>query len=118
MLSRIGTYLYTRWFGTLMGQDDFGNSYYQLKKNNALPKSKQKRWVLYNGISDASKIPAEWHGWLHKTYENPLKPIPGPFRKSHLPNSTGSVYLDKHINCIENIEPVRLRSYEPWTPNP
>ncbi len=26
---------------------------------------RERRWVIYNGANDASRVPAEWHGWLH-----------------------------------------------------
>ena len=29
--------------------------------------SKGKRWVIYNGEVEASKIPNEWYSWMHHT---------------------------------------------------
>ena len=40
-----------------VGMDNFGNKYYQSKSD--------KRWVIYNGEIDASKIPNEWYLWMH-----------------------------------------------------
>ena len=45
------------------GQDEFGNKYYEQKK--AQINRKNKRLVDYKGISEASKVPAKYHGWLH-----------------------------------------------------
>ena len=28
---------------------------------------RRKRWVIYNGVVEASRVPADWHGWLHYT---------------------------------------------------
>ena len=42
-----GTFLYTIFFGKLVGKDEFGNKYYKNKKG--------KRWVIYKGEVNASK---------------------------------------------------------------
>ena len=68
----IGTRLYTIFFGKFIGKDEFGNRYYQSKKG--------KRWVIYYGEIDASKIPVEWYSWIHftsnKIENNPPKSVP------------------------------------------
>ena len=53
---------------------------------------KRKRWVIYNGIVEASKVPAEWHAWLHYTAEAPLSTANEfEWQKEHLPNLTGTL---------------------------
>ena len=42
--------------------DNFGNKYYESKSN--------KRWVIYNGETEASKIPSEWYLWMHYLSNN------------------------------------------------
>jgi len=54
-----GTRLQTLLFGKLVGQDNFGNKYYQSKNG--------KRWIIYKDEVDASKIPNEWYSWIHFT---------------------------------------------------
>lgn len=81
------------WFkGELVGTDSFGNQYYREKGKETI---KERRWVIYKGSPEASKIPAEWHGWLHHTMEKPL-PIEKikrwPWEKNHLPNLSGTPY--------------------------
>ena len=49
-------------FYRYVGQDEFGNKYYEQKKPDA---QKSKRMVRYNGLPEASKIPGKYHGWLH-----------------------------------------------------
>ena len=66
MLNRFGSVIYTKLFGHYVGSDIYQNKYY---KRLNLPK--EKRWVIYNGINDASKVPAEWHGWLHFISDHP-----------------------------------------------
>ena len=53
----LGTFLYTLFFGKFVGKDNSGNKYYQ--------NSKGKRWVIYNGEINASKIESDWYQWMH-----------------------------------------------------
>ena len=53
----MGTFFYTLFNGKLIGKDEFGNKYYSNKKG--------KRWVIYNSEAESSKIPPEWHLWIH-----------------------------------------------------
>ena len=53
----VGTFLYTLFTGKLVGEDYFGNKYYSNLKG--------KRWVIYKNIVESSKIPPEWHSWIH-----------------------------------------------------
>ena len=52
----LGTRIQTIIFGKYVGQDSFGNKYYQSKSG--------KRWVIYSGEIDATKIPNEWYSWI------------------------------------------------------
>ena len=61
----IGTWLFTKMRGELVGTDAEGNRYFQDKR--IIPGRRRKRWVMYNGVAEASRVPAEWHGWLHYT---------------------------------------------------
>jgi NADH:ubiquinone oxidoreductase subunit len=70
-----------------VGVDEFGNEYFSNNKN--------KRFVIYKGIVEPSKVPAEWHGWLHhSTNIAPVKINTHKFswQKIHLPNLTGTKY--------------------------
>ena len=55
----LGTKLFTFLRGKKVGIDNENNKFYVHKKNS------QKRWIIYNGLMDASRIPAEWHDWIH-----------------------------------------------------
>src|SRR3989338_10474075 len=84
--------LLTLFKGELVGKDSFGNKYYRKKGSETL---KERRWVIYKGIAEASKVPAEWHGWLHHRLSSPptietLKRW--PWEKNHLPNLSGTLY--------------------------
>jgi len=47
----IGTALFSALNGTKVGEDYQGNRYYQSKDD--------RRWVIYNGANDASRVPPE-----------------------------------------------------------
>lgn len=58
----LGTRFFTWRFGKKVGQDEFGNIYYEGSMSSyGLP----RRWVVYNGYAEASAIPPGWHGWMH-----------------------------------------------------
>ena len=57
--SDIGTRIQTLFFGKLVGKDHLGNKYYESKTG--------RRWVIYNGEIEATKIPNEWYSWIHFT---------------------------------------------------
>ena len=94
----IGTRIMTWLRGEQVGSDDFGNRYYRDKSKRKLERgggrfSREKRWVLYKGEAESSRVPAEWHGWLHHT----VNEIPADggkpkyaWQKPHQPNLTGT----------------------------
>ena len=97
----IGTRLWTWWAGEPVGTDQFGNRYYRQKnfrvrERGAGKFSRERRWVIYNGQAEASRVPPAWHGWLHHTVKDPPRPEDVqkkyPWQKEHLPNLTGTVY--------------------------
>ena len=82
----IGTWWYTLRAGSLVGEDDQGNKYYENKDGS-------RRWVIYNGDIEASRVPPEWHRWLHHTTDAPPSeqpPLVKPWEKEHQPNLTGT----------------------------
>ena len=100
------------WRGQLVGCDAFGNRYYQHQKysNKNL---RYRRWVVYKGSEDASKIPAEWHGWLHyRTDKLPTTDQPYSWSKPHLPNLTGTPLAHRSKPKGTAVS----KDYEPWKP--
>lgn len=116
----LGTKLYTLLCGRQVGQDEFGNTYYTEKKTRRGKTA--KRWVIYRGEAEASKVPPDWHGWLHYTVDTP-PPSTGlqtrkKWGKPHQPNRSGTsqAYLpDGHI-LKGGHRPKATGDYEPWTP--
>lgn len=81
----VGTSLYTWRKGVRVGADDAGNVYYRAKDG-------KRRWVIYNGEVEASRVPPDWHLWLHRTTDTPPseQPLPvKPWEKAHKPNLSG-----------------------------
>ena len=80
--------------GVLVGQDEMGNKYYQAKDVSDSYDGRKRRWVIYNGYAEASKVSPDWHGWLHHTFEEPptLEPLRRQaWEKDHIPNLSGTI---------------------------
>jgi NADH:ubiquinone oxidoreductase subunit len=118
LLRNLGLVLHTLRAGTHVGEDEFGNQYFEERRPVA--GSRNRRWVVYPGIADASTIGPEWHSWLHYTTASPL-PDTGrlPWQKPHRPNLTGT--QDGYRPAGHDYEGgVRARAaadYEAWTPD-
>jgi NADH:ubiquinone oxidoreductase subunit len=103
-----------------VGADRFGNRYYEERR--ARPERPPRRYVRYNGIAEASKVPADWHGWLHHTEPSP--PPGGGYEEhewqlEHQPNVTGTVNAYRpqgHMLKGGKRKPAAV-DYEPWNPN-
>lgn len=116
----VGTYWFTRKRGVFVGKDEQGNRYYEEKKSvdQWIPK---RRWVLYNGTVEATRIPADWHGWLHYTFDEP--PTVEPFEiksweKPHKANLTGTPNAYRPAGSLWREEDRAATSgdYEAWKP--
>lgn len=110
-----GTRLWTWRRGQFVGEDSQGNRYYRDRKN---PK---RRWVIYNGLVEASRVPPEWHGWLHHIVDTlPTEDTytPRPWEKPHLPNLTGTPYAYHPPGSLLGaaVRPRTAGDYEAWKP--
>lgn len=108
----LGTRLMTRFKGVKVGEDDQGNRYYRNRADT-------RRWVLYAGEPEASKVPADWHGWLHRTFtETPSeKPLSHKaWEKPHHDNLTGTVAAYAPAGSMRQAHPAERRDYEAWQP--
>jgi NADH:ubiquinone oxidoreductase subunit len=109
-----GTLLTTLLSGVPVGTDPFGNRYYQSKDS-------KRRWVLYKGTVDGSRVPPEWHGWLHHTFQEPPKGIAKErsWEKDHLPNQSGTegAYHPTGSLARGGVRPPATGDYEPWRPH-
>ena len=115
----LGTKIYTLFYGNYVGNDEFGNKYYSNIKD--FTDTKAKRWVIFKGRIEATKIPPHWHAWLHKSIDIPPLDYKHKYdwQKNHKPNMTGtkeayfpsSHPLSKTYNSEQN-----EKDYESWTP--
>ena len=113
-MSLIGTKLFTWWKGELVGTDAFGNRYFRAKDGS------RKRWVIYKGKPEASKVPPEWHAWLHRTTVAPPtgQSARRPWQKEHQPNLTGTLAAYRPPGSLlrGGRRPHATGDYEAWKP--
>ena len=119
MNAAFATRLLTLLSGRYVGRDEFGNRYYEQRRaDKGYPR--KRRWVMYNGVAEPSKVPAHWHGWLHYTLDRPVPEASHKYgwQKPHLPNLTGTQgrYLPQgHIEKSAT-RAKATADYQPWTP--
>ena len=107
--------------GVFVGEDEFGNRYYQAKDARDSYDGRLRRWVTYKGYAEASKVPPDWHGWLHHTFAEPPTVAPllrRRWEKEHLPNLSGTQYAWRPKGSIVRggERPPATGDYEAWTP--
>ena len=114
----LGTRLHTWRFGKSIGQDEAGNRYYQGGTDS---EGRTRRWVIYNGVSEASTIPPGWHGWMHYRVDTP--PVsedykPRDWQKPHIANLTGTsaAYRPRGSVLTNEKRPRVTGDYDAWTP--
>jgi NADH:ubiquinone oxidoreductase subunit len=115
----IGTWLFTKMRGELVGTDAEGNRYFQDKR--VIVGMRRKRWVIYNGVAEASRVPPEWHGWLHYTFDTPPteeRYRPRPWEKAPQMNMTGTAEAYRPSGSILGSaeRPKATGDYKPWRP--
>lgn len=114
----IGTTLFTWLHGTRVGADSEGNVYYTERRRGG--GKRKRRWVMYGrGPAEASRVPPEWHAWLHYTTDAPL-PVQGnrAWVKPHQPNRTGTQlsYRPAGHDYSGGQRAPATGDYESWTP--
>ena len=116
--------LFTWLKGEEVGRDTFGNRYFREKGGSSLhPDSlrKERRWVIFDGETEASRVPPDWHAWLHHTVTespSPGGPARRPWEKEHRPNltGTGQAYRPPGHTLSGGKRARGTGDYEPWTP--
>jgi NADH:ubiquinone oxidoreductase subunit len=114
---------FTTWRrGRYVGSDELGNRYYEARDDrDSYDKGRKRRWVIYKGYADASKVSPDWHGWLRYTFDEPPTVEPllrRAWEKDHLPNLTGTIYARRPAGAISR-GGERQRAtgdYEAWSP--
>ena len=111
----IGTLLFSMRKGRNVGEDALGNRYFEDQDG-------KKRWVIYNGPNDASRIPPEWHGWMHGTHDGDPESFLPPERKweaEATPNLTGTNAAYRPAGALERgaQRAAATGDYQAWSPD-
>lgn len=108
----LGTQIFTARKGVKVGEDEQGNIYYQTRDG-------KRRWVIFNGEVEASRISPDWHGWMHHTFKEPPTESPLPHKAWELPhqeNLTGTPSAFAPAGSLRRAAPVVRQDYEAWQP--
>lgn len=111
------TRLMVRLSSRQVGTDSFGNTYWQSRKPMT-GYERHRRFVLYAGEPEASKVPPEWHAWLHHLTDAPLSGPKRPWMLQHQPNMTGTAlaYRPAGHDYAGGQRQKTAGDYEAWTP--
>lgn len=108
----LNTQFYTWRKGRKVGEDDAGNVFYESRDG-------KRRWVIFNGLSEASRVTPQWHGWLHHTFDETPTTAPLPHKaweKPHQQNLTGTALAYAPAGSLRQRKPADRTDYEPWKP--
>lgn len=102
-----------------VGQDKFGNKYYESLKSTK--DKKRTRSVMYKGKTETTKVPAMWHAWLHYMSDE----IPSDnklqydWQDEYLPNLTGTkhAYRPKGHMTSSGVRDYVSSDYHAWRPD-
>ena len=108
----LGTQLWTWRNGTRVGEDAEGNVFYRNADDS-------RRWVIYRNEVEASKVAPEWHGWLHRTWDEPPTERPvahKAWEKPHQENLSGTVMAYAPDGSLRSPVPAQRSDYDAWSP--
>ncbi len=118
----LNTLFYTSRRGELVGHDEFGHQYYQTRGAAIDPAlGFVRRWVIYNGVAEASMTPPGWNGWLHHTVDTPPTKEdyrPREWERPHVGNLTGTPFAYRPAGSTMSSgrrQPAE-GDYEAWSP--
>lgn len=108
----LNTQFFTWRKGIRVGADADGNQFYRNANDS-------RRWVIFNGEAEASKINPDWHGWLHRTWNEPPTDKPlvhKAWERAHQENLTGSPAAYAPVGSIRRSETTARSDYDAWVP--
>jgi NADH:ubiquinone oxidoreductase subunit len=109
----LGTALFSALNGSKVGEDPLGNRYFE---------GKGRRWVMYAGANDVSRVPPEWYAWLTRQIDgvpDDALPPPPKFLRAATPNLTGTAEAYRPTGALEKGGRRQAASgdYQAWTPD-
>ena len=116
----IGTLFTVAKRGRLVGTDALSNRYYESRDTQSYD-GRHRRWVIYEGYAEATKVSPDWHGWLHYTFDEPPTEDAlhrQSWEKDHLPNMSGTPLAWRPPGSVltEGRRPAATGDYEAWKP--
>lgn len=108
----LNTRFHTWRHGVKVGEDEQGNVYYTSR-------DKKRRWVIFNGEAEASRVNADWHGWLHHTFDETPENQPlvhKEWEQPHQENLTGTAMAYAPAGSLRAPEPKTRSDYDAWQP--
>lgn len=108
----LNTRFYTWRKGVKVGEDEAGNSFFETRDG-------VRRWVIFNGEAEASRVSPDWHGWLHHTFKEPPteKPLAHKtWEKPHQENLTGTAMAYAPEGSLRSGNLTARADYEAWQP--
>ena len=106
--------------GAFVGEDEQGNRYFEERRPSL--DGRKRRYVIYSGLAEASRVPPDWHGWMHYTVDEP--PTVAPLKRQsweqpHQANMTGTVraYRPKGSLARGGVRARSTADYEAWAPD-
>jgi len=113
-MAHIGTRFFTWRNGKQVGEDQFGNRYYEDRRGTG------RRWVVYKGIVEGSKVPSQWNAWLHHTTDATPQSAQDlrEWEKLHQPNLTGTPHAYRPAGHVTKgaKRAAATGDYEAWSP--
>ena len=111
-----GTALFSHRHGEEAGRDAAGNVYFRHRKDPA------RRWVIYAGANDSSRVPPGWNAWLRGTIADvPDKALPErrAFEQPPQANITGTDDAFRPSGSLtrSGVRPAATGDYHAWKPD-
>jgi NADH:ubiquinone oxidoreductase subunit len=111
----LGTAIVSRRYGEEAGRDEEGNVYFRHRDDPS------RRWVIYKGSNDSSRVPPGWNAWLRGTIDEvPSKSLPPrrPFEQPPQANLTGTglAYRPPGSLSGRGVRAAATGEYEAWKP--
>ncbi|MEO5809979.1 MAG: NADH:ubiquinone oxidoreductase subunit NDUFA12 [Sphingomicrobium sp.] len=109
------TALFSRRNGKEVGRDEVGNIYFEHKDDKA------RRWVIYSGANDSSRVPPGWNAWLRGTIDGlPTASLPArrKFEQAPVANLTGTAGAYRPSGSLQGsgMRAPATGDYQAWKP--
>ncbi len=110
-----GTSIFSRRHGEEAGRDEAGNIYFRHRGDPA------RRWVIYSGGNDSSRVPPAWNAWLRGTIDGLPDEVLPPrrgFEQAPMPNMTGTAQAYRPDGSLlrGGARAPATGDYEAWKP--